>query len=355
MCGSSPSARHPSQEGILQIKTLICVAVWNQPSYTGTFGRSGVQVSKKGADEPLTMAEGPDKAVNGSSAAVIGQEAPATKDDKAAEYPDTFARYSDLPPSSVPLGCFRGTQERIIDCFAPHILAEVSDPETLQALPYLLPPPQPPSDSSAAPPSSSRALWGQSLESRTFLPPSPGDEVISVDPDIAAKLERFLELKRQGMHFNKSLMETHAFKNPHLYSGLVSMLGIDEAASNLPFLDTARSEPGWRSVFPFSEEMLIEGDPIAASNKQSQEAYAAREAKINAKGKRSIDFVSSSTSASDDTRKTAQADKQARLDESAHGRSKQGRLLSSHHSTSDRHRRSRESAEARPKDHSKRH
>ncbi len=90
--------------------------------------------------------------------------------------------------------------------------------------------------------------------------------------------------------------------------------------------------------------MLIEGDPIAASNTQSQEAFAAREAKINAKGKRTIDFVSSSTSASDESRKTAQADKQARLDESAHGRSKRGRSSSSHHSTSDRHRRSREYA-----------
>ncbi len=318
----------------------------------GAFGTSGVT---KGANEPLTMAEGPDKAVNGSSAAVTRQEAPARKDAKAAEYLDTFARYSDLPPPSVPLGRFRGTQERIIDCFAPHVLAEVSDTETLQALPYLLPPPQHASDFSAASSSSSRALWGQSFEPRALLPSSLDEEVISVDPAIAAKLERFLDLKRQGMHFNKSLMETHAFKNPHLYSGLVSMLGIDEAASNLAFLDTARSESGWRSTFPFSEEMLIEGDPIAASNKQAQEAYAAREAKINAKGKRSIDFVSSSTSASDDTRKTAQAGKQARLDRSAHGRSKQSRSSSSHTSTSDRHRRSRDPSEAGPKISSKRH
>jgi hypothetical protein len=49
-----------------------------------------------------------------------------------------------------------------------------------------------------------------------------------------AKVAQFTELKRQGRHFNDTLMRNKAFRNPHIYSKLVEFVDIEETGTNFP-------------------------------------------------------------------------------------------------------------------------
>ncbi len=51
-------------------------------------------------------------------------------------------------------------------------------------------------------------------------------------------------------------------------------------------------------MFPFTEDELVEGCPFAVTLRQEAEEGARQKAKVEARGKRSIDFVSSSLSQS---------------------------------------------------------
>ena len=44
------------------------------------------------------------------------------------------------------------------------------------------------------------------------------------------KTDFFLSLKRKGTHFNDSLMQNKAFRNPTIYKKLVDHVGVDERA-----------------------------------------------------------------------------------------------------------------------------
>ncbi len=66
------------------------------------------------------------------------------------------------------------------------------------------------------------------------IPPSPPG---SPPPGPTAKVARFLELKRQGVHFNAKLAQSSALRNPSLLPKLMAFAGLneeDQYASALP-------------------------------------------------------------------------------------------------------------------------
>jgi len=63
------------------------------------------------------------------------------------------------------------------------------------------------------------------------IPPPPDEPC---DPALVAKLAQFHGLKRQGKHFNDTLMANKSFRNPHIYEKLVEFVEVDEKATNYP-------------------------------------------------------------------------------------------------------------------------
>ncbi|KAL7751510.1 SAP30-binding protein [Sorochytrium milnesiophthora] len=79
------------------------------------------------------------------------------------------------------------------------------------------------------------------------LPPPPqtkADHNVKVDidgtasdanPQLQQKLERWLALKAsQGANFNRSLMSTREYRNPHMYRKLVEFFDLNEHGTNYP-------------------------------------------------------------------------------------------------------------------------
>ncbi|GAC95437.1 hypothetical protein PHSY_003013 [Pseudozyma hubeiensis SY62] len=195
---------------------------------------------------------------------------------------------------------FRGTDTYVDEIFTDVYRDELDDLELHRDMPLFLPPPQlvDPRDPSRP---GSGSLWGVSKTPREFFArptdvgdrPSPKNGVpstIDVDSRVQATVERFHELKRQGIHYNQELMKNRSFNNPHVYTQLVELLDIDETRSNLPSLDTGRTETSWRSKFPLTPEELIEGDPISIEKRQRKEEETKRERKLRAGHNRTIDF-----------------------------------------------------------------
>ncbi|KAG8929518.1 hypothetical protein FRC01_004215 [Tulasnella sp. 417] len=112
------------------------------------------------------------------------------------------------------------------------------------------------------------------------LPPRPE---APCDPELDAKVMKFYLLKRQGKHFNDTLMQNKAFRNPHIYAKLVDFVSVDETATNFP-------KDLW-DPFDVREEWYAEA--IAAEQKERSEKLSATQAP----GARTrIAFESSSTS-----------------------------------------------------------
>ena len=49
-----------------------------------------------------------------------------------------------------------------------------------------------------------------------------------------AKILHFLQLKREGIHFNQRLTQSKAFNNPNFYEKLVEYLDLDDSGTNDP-------------------------------------------------------------------------------------------------------------------------
>jgi len=94
------------------------------------------------------------------------------------------------------------------------------------------------------------------------IPPPPSEPC---DPDLEAKVMKFHLLKRQGKHFNDSLMQSKAFRNPHIYAKLVQFVDIQETATNFPkeMWDPFDVKEGWYS------------DKLAAKQKEKYEKTTA--------------------------------------------------------------------------------
>ncbi|KAG9126755.1 hypothetical protein FRC07_002090 [Ceratobasidium sp. 392] len=114
------------------------------------------------------------------------------------------------------------------------------------------------------------------------IPPPSEDKV---DPELAAKVSKFLALKKQGTHFNDILMRNKSFNNPHIYAKLVDFVDVDETGTNFPknMWNPHDIQPEW-----YAEELAT------AQKQRSAEAAAAQ-----APGKRSrIAFNNASASTS---------------------------------------------------------
>ncbi|KAG8980104.1 hypothetical protein FRB90_007823, partial [Tulasnella sp. 427] len=106
-------------------------------------------------------------------------------------------------------------------------------------------------------------------------PPIPGsnDEEYDIppcsetpcDPELDAKVLKFHLLKRQGKHFNDTLMQNKAFRNPHIYAKLVDFVSVDETSTNFP-------KDIW-NPFDLREEWYAEN--IAAQQKERSAKLAA--------------------------------------------------------------------------------
>lgn len=106
-------------------------------------------------------------------------------------------------------------------------------------------------------------------------------------PGANEKLAHFLELKKQGVHFNDKLAKSSALKNPSLLRKLMDFVAIaeqDQYASTLP-------KDLWDpSVFPpwtYKEELA----------KAQQELLKRKEEERARKQREAIDFIPASSSA----------------------------------------------------------
>ncbi|GAB1519170.1 hypothetical protein RhiTH_002236 [Rhizoctonia solani] len=135
------------------------------------------------------------------------------------------------------------------------------------------------------------------------IPPPSEDPV---DAELAAKISKFLALKKQGTHFNDILMKNKSFNNPHIYAKLVDFVEVDETGTNFPknVWNPHDIRPEWYAEelgkWGFFLDVFKRGNslskwlaPVAtAQKKRSAEAVAAQ-----APGKRSrIAFDSASSS-----------------------------------------------------------
>ncbi|KAF8609121.1 HCNGP-domain-containing protein [Ceratobasidium sp. AG-I] len=114
--------------------------------------------------------------------------------------------------------------------------------------------------------------------------PPPSED--TVDSELAAKVAKFLALKKQGTHFNDILMRNKSFNNPHIYAKLVDFVDVDETGTNFPknMWDPHDVQPEW-----YAEEL----GESTAQKKRSTEVAAAQ-----APGKRSRLAFSASAASS---------------------------------------------------------
>jgi len=117
------------------------------------------------------------------------------------------------------------------------------------------------------------------------IPPSPPG---SPPPGPTAKFARFLELKKQGIHFNEKLERSSALRNPSLLQKLMEFAGIseeDQYASVLPpEVAVPTSFPAWAYA-----------DQLAKTQQEITKKREAEKARIQ---REAIDFVPSTGSGS---------------------------------------------------------
>jgi hypothetical protein len=115
------------------------------------------------------------------------------------------------------------------------------------------------------------------------IPPSPpGSPVESTN----AKFKHFLELKKQGVHFNEKLAKSSALKNPSLMQKLMDFSDIDEAGQYATTLPKDLWNPDGFPNYAYKEELA-----------KSQQRILKRKEDEKARGQReSVDFVPASTS-----------------------------------------------------------
>ena len=115
------------------------------------------------------------------------------------------------------------------------------------------------------------------------IPPSPPG---SPPPGIEKKFERFLELKRQGVHFNERLSKSSALKNPSLLQKLMASAGVTEDYQYNTTFPKSLWDPTAFPPWAFKEE-LVKSQQKLNEKKEEEKARIFRE---------SIDFISATNS-----------------------------------------------------------
>lgn len=110
------------------------------------------------------------------------------------------------------------------------------------------------------------------------IPPSPpGSPLAGMDK----KFEHFLELKKQGMHFNEKLAGSSALKNPSLLRKLMTFAGIDECGQYVTTLPKDIWDPAAFPAWAYKEELA----------KSQQEVLKMKEEERSRLQRESIEFV----------------------------------------------------------------
>jgi len=154
-------------------------------------------------------------------------------------------------------------------------------------------PPQatmPDSDSHSAP-SSPYTAQRTAIRDLT-LPTKPNLEIpssppASPTPDADQKFAHFLELKKQGIHFNAKLASSSALKNPSLLPKLMQFAAVEDEKQYATTLPTVLWDPLGFPEWAYKEE-LASAQKEVSKKKEEERAETQRE---------SIDFVSAGTSA----------------------------------------------------------
>lgn len=116
------------------------------------------------------------------------------------------------------------------------------------------------------------------------IPPSPPG---SPRESTNSKFKHFLELKKQGTHFNEKLARSPALKNPSLMEKLVDFAGIDEAGQYATTLSDELWHPRAFPAYAYKEELA----------KSQQKILKQKEAE-KARGQRDgLDFVPATSTA----------------------------------------------------------
>ncbi|KAI9818178.1 MAG: hypothetical protein M1827_000803 [Pycnora praestabilis] len=106
------------------------------------------------------------------------------------------------------------------------------------------------------------------------IPPSPpGSPSASTD----AKFAHFLQLKKQGIHFNEKLARSSALKNPSLLQKLMDFAGIDEKAQYASTLPQGIWDPNAFPAWAYKEE-LAKSQQEVLKWKEEEKAKVLRDA-----------------------------------------------------------------------------
>ncbi len=101
-----------------------------------------------------------------------------------------------------------------------------------------------------------------------------------------AKFAHFLELKKQGVHFNEKLAKSSALKNPSMMQKLMEFASIDEAAQYGTTLPKELWDPNGFPEWAFKEE-LAKNQQKTLKKKEDEKTRGQRE---------SVDFVPAAAS-----------------------------------------------------------
>lgn len=116
------------------------------------------------------------------------------------------------------------------------------------------------------------------------IPPSPpGSPIASTN----ARFKHFLELKKQGVHFNEKLAKSSALRNPGVMQKLMDFSDIDDAGQYATTLPKDLWDP---EIFPANayKEDLAKSQQKILKRKEDEKSRGQRE---------SVEFVSASASA----------------------------------------------------------
>lgn len=115
------------------------------------------------------------------------------------------------------------------------------------------------------------------------IPPSPpGSPLASTN----AKFKHFLELKKQGVHFNEKLAKSSALKNPSLMEKLMDFADIDKIGQYMTSLPKDIWDPESFPAYAYKEDLAKSQQKIL-KKKEEEKSRGQREA---------VDFVPASVS-----------------------------------------------------------
>lgn len=102
------------------------------------------------------------------------------------------------------------------------------------------------------------------------IPPSPPG---SPPPEIDKRLEHFLDLKSQGIHFNEKLARSSALKNPSLLEKLMKFAGMEDKDQYASTLSTEYWNPNEFPPWAYKDELLRSQTSISKQIEEDKKRF----------------------------------------------------------------------------------